>query len=322
MSGETIDRAKGRWREILPRLGIETRFLTNKHGPCPLCGGKDRFRFDDKDGSGSYYCNQCGPGNGVLALRKLHGWTFAQACTEIDKIIGTEPRKESPAAPRSIGPATHRGHAIRRAIALATRDEIVTAYLTKRGLSVSSSALRGDAAHPYYGKDDESERSKLIGHFPAVLAPITGPDGKLQSCMRIYDAANLEPRKKIMEPVATISGGAVRLFEESDILAITEGIETGLAVHELFNIPVWSVLSTSGMKSFEPPPKVRELHIYGDNDSNFAGQAVAFTLANALVRKINDLKNKTALQIVNVHIPEQPDTDWLNVLLQSKRRAA
>src|SRR5690348_13963485 len=56
----TVDRARGRWREILPCLGVETRYLTNKHGPCPLCGGKDRFRFDDKNGDGTYYCNQCG----------------------------------------------------------------------------------------------------------------------------------------------------------------------------------------------------------------------------------------------------------------------
>jgi putative DNA primase/helicase len=56
----TVERARGRWREILPIFGIETRYLHNRHGPCPLCGGKDRFRFDDRDGSGSYYCNQCG----------------------------------------------------------------------------------------------------------------------------------------------------------------------------------------------------------------------------------------------------------------------
>jgi hypothetical protein len=34
MSGETIEPARNRWREILPQRGIETRFLTNKHGPC------------------------------------------------------------------------------------------------------------------------------------------------------------------------------------------------------------------------------------------------------------------------------------------------
>ena len=70
MSGTTLERARRRWPEILPRLGVDTRFLTNNHGPCPICGGKDRYRFDNKDGSGSYYCHQCGPGSGVILLRK------------------------------------------------------------------------------------------------------------------------------------------------------------------------------------------------------------------------------------------------------------
>ena len=91
MSGETLERARYRWREILPLLGIDTRFLTNKHGPCPLCGGKDRFRFDDKDGSGSYICGQCGAGVGLILVRKKHGWDFRTAVCEIDKIIGQGP---------------------------------------------------------------------------------------------------------------------------------------------------------------------------------------------------------------------------------------
>src|SRR5262249_13795827 len=89
MTLDTIQRARHRWREILPRLGIETRFLTNTHGPCPLCGGRDRFRFDDRNGQGTYYCNQCGAGPGVILLRKKYGWDHKTACDEIDKIIGT-----------------------------------------------------------------------------------------------------------------------------------------------------------------------------------------------------------------------------------------
>jgi len=76
MMGGTIERARHRWREILPQLGIETRFLTNKHGPCPLCGGKDRFRFDDRHGDGDYFCNQCGPGVGLILVQKKNGWDF------------------------------------------------------------------------------------------------------------------------------------------------------------------------------------------------------------------------------------------------------
>ncbi|HAT50868.1 MAG: AAA family ATPase [Nitrospirae bacterium] len=63
--------AKGRWKEILSSFGIDCSFLDGKHHPCPSCGGKDRFRFDDKDGNGTYICNECGAGNGFSMVGKL-----------------------------------------------------------------------------------------------------------------------------------------------------------------------------------------------------------------------------------------------------------
>ena len=57
----TVERARNRWREILPRFGIDTRFLTNRHGPCPLCGGRDRFRFDDRNGDGTDFAASAVP---------------------------------------------------------------------------------------------------------------------------------------------------------------------------------------------------------------------------------------------------------------------
>jgi putative DNA primase/helicase len=77
---QTLDRAHDRWPEILSRFGIDRRFLRNRHGPCPVCGGKDRFRFDDLHGSGSHYCNQCGAsrghGAGIRLLIKFRDWGF------------------------------------------------------------------------------------------------------------------------------------------------------------------------------------------------------------------------------------------------------
>ncbi len=66
--------AKGRWKdEILPHFGVDQCFLSGKHCPCPICGGKDRFRLDDKDGHGTYICGQCGAGDGftLIAQRNL-----------------------------------------------------------------------------------------------------------------------------------------------------------------------------------------------------------------------------------------------------------
>jgi len=163
----TIDRARHRWMEILPRLGIDRQFLQNKHGPCPLCGGKDRYRFDDKDGSGSYYCHQCGAGVGVILLRKLHGWDFKTACDEIDGIIGTDAAPVAPPPPQK--PDQRRAEAIRRAIAQAVSPAVVDACLSRRGISARSPALLGDARCPYFDDD-----RRLVGHFPAMVAPILG----------------------------------------------------------------------------------------------------------------------------------------------------
>ena len=56
--------AQYRWPEIHAALGIDQRYLKNKHQPCPACGGKDRFRYDDKDGNGTFICNHYNNGAG------------------------------------------------------------------------------------------------------------------------------------------------------------------------------------------------------------------------------------------------------------------
>jgi putative DNA primase/helicase len=141
----TGERARGRWREILPQLGIDSSFLKPNpydKGPCPLCGGKDRFRFDDKEGSGSYFCNQCGPGVGIILIRKKRGWDHATACRAVDQILGDEDRPAAASYAPRIEPG-QRLSRIERMLREARNPEVVTRYLASRGLSVTSDVLKG-----------------------------------------------------------------------------------------------------------------------------------------------------------------------------------
>jgi putative DNA primase/helicase len=144
---------------------------------------KDRFRFDDKDRSGGYFCNQCGAGNGIILLRKLLEWDFATTCREIDQMIGTDARP-MPVTRRSD--AEKRRSAIELVINDARSPEIVESYLLSRGLSVTSPVLLE------HRRLWHAEAKRML---PAVIAPIIGPDESLQSAQRIF-VGDADPRKK------------------------------------------------------------------------------------------------------------------------------
>jgi putative DNA primase/helicase len=104
-----IEAASGRWPELLGALAhLSAEQLTDKHQPCPNCGGEDRYRWDRDDGPGGWFCNQCGgkdhmggAGSGMDLLTRVTGWDFKQACSRIEQYLGidaTTPRPEPPTA--------------------------------------------------------------------------------------------------------------------------------------------------------------------------------------------------------------------------------
>jgi putative DNA primase/helicase len=71
-----------------------------------LCGGTDRYRFDDKDGSGSWFCNQCGGknqsgggGTGMDMLMRRNGWSFAEAAKRVEQHLGIASAAPIPSPP-------------------------------------------------------------------------------------------------------------------------------------------------------------------------------------------------------------------------------
>ena len=70
------NQTRGKWLSIFDSLGIEIP-ENGQHGPCPIeNAGKDRFRCDNKDGSGSFFCNNCGSGDGMSLVRQVLELSF------------------------------------------------------------------------------------------------------------------------------------------------------------------------------------------------------------------------------------------------------
>lgn len=177
MREKVIGRARGRWREIHLALGVSGKLIDGKHHPCPLCGGKDRFRFTNYNGTGGYICSQCGNGSGFDLLMKLNGWDFKTAAQEVEKIIGScapdvRTRERSEADKRAAM------NNLWRSATPVTPEDPAGLYLRHRcRVSVYPPCLRFVPALRYSGATTD---------YPAMLAKVAAPDGSPNNIHRTY----------------------------------------------------------------------------------------------------------------------------------------
>lgn len=297
---KTTCQAVGRWPGILQGLGIAAEHLKNKHGPCPACGGKDRFRFDDKEGRGTWICSHCGSGDGIDLLRAVYGWGFKEAASKVDSIVGTV-LPGTVVTPQSEESKVAALRAVWAGSRVVVKGDPVWLYLNRRlGIEAVPSALR---FHP-------SLRHTDGGNHPAMIALMRYPDGSAASIHRTYltengEKADVSEAKKFMagKPLKT---AAVPLAPRGDTLGIAEGIETALAAARRFRTPVWAATNAVLLEEWIPPVGVRKVLVAGDNDKSCTGQAAAFALARRLVRDGYEVK---------VQIPETEGRDWADASL-------
>ncbi|HIB4663564.1 DUF927 domain-containing protein [Klebsiella pneumoniae] len=88
---EVTTAAEGRWPYVLAGLSIDVPDSSRRHAPCPACGGKDRFRFDD-NGRGSFICNQCGAGDGLDLIKRVNNCDTTEAAQLAADVLGIDYR--------------------------------------------------------------------------------------------------------------------------------------------------------------------------------------------------------------------------------------
>ena len=271
---DTVKQACGHWPRILPALGLTV--IKNRHQACPVCGGSDRFRFDDKEGRGTWFCNQCGAGDGLKLVEKVFGVTPSEAAGKVNAVTGNLP----PVAPEVIAAADAETEADRKAAAALaaklmekTRPATGNAYLTRKGFPGREcpvlTVMHKTGGVTYRAGD--------------VVVPLYDDSGALVNVQLI----NADGLKR------TLKGGQVKgachildgKKEAGKRLWIAEGYATALTVHHLTGETVMVALSSVNLLSLASLARHQypacQIVLAADRDLSGDGQTKAAAAADA-----------------------------------------
>lgn len=312
-------------------------------GPCPVCGGKDRFWINTH--KGLFGCRGCRPKfyGPVGLLMFCQSVSFYEACERLNG---------APMPGHAAAPLTEKQKAERDTQHVAAREsrareEQQQAESEKRRLQTAKEIW--EASGPVAGAAVEYLRARGIdprvvddqlrshpglphpegGTFPALVARVAGPEGNGVGVWRIFlrpDGGGKAPVNDAKLGLGVVRGGAVRIGGLWPHLLLAEGVETALAVRELVpgNLPCWACLSTSGLRGVVIPEEVETVDIFADGDppKSPSGSRLEW-LPSPGLSAANDLKERLEREGRRVTVRVSPlGSDWNDVLRQSKRVAA
>jgi hypothetical protein len=152
--------------------------------------------------------------------------------------------------------------------ALSSGDPVMC-YLERRRCLGERPAPATLRLHPGLGY---WEADRLIGTFPAMVAPLVAPDGRTVALHRTFltddgQKAPVPSAKKLTPAAGPIRGASIRLFgPERGVLGIAEGIETAMAATCASGVPTVAAYCADALAAWIWPPLVDHLIIFGDAD--------------------------------------------------------
>lgn len=309
---------EGKWRSILEAAGFEPRTLSGRNVPCPFCGGKDRFRFDDKN-EGMFFCSHCGAGDGFKMLMHQRNISFNEALKLAREYGGVveanikKPRGDD-AKHKSIEKLWKSGH---------YNDKRLMDYLESRaipGYMAIDSQLKYHPEVAYKYNDDNGKT--VTGSAPAILARFWTEEGGRRVATVQRHWLDAPVKKMVMPPCAPMNSVYCPLagLPEGDVLAVGEGVYTALSYRAIVkevtghDVVAWAAYSAESLKNFVPPEGVKRLHILADVDVSYTGQSAAYELARRLRISHPDL----ATRVMRPSPHDGQDFDFNDLLQQRK----
>ena len=253
---DIVKASQGRWLYILTNLGI-TVPDNHKHGACPKCGGKDRFRFDDKNGKGTWFCNQCGHGDGLDLVKLVTGKETKTACQEVNKIILLPAFKEIAPTPIKKVSANKGIEHYEKIKAFCSLGE--SQYLINKGFANHQCLITRQ-------QYTQGEFSFPVG---SLLLPLVGTDSLIKGGQLI----SLNGEKSLLSG-STLSGSfiIVRQPEKKPLeqIVITEGFATGLSLSKCLDALIVASVSATNLVKVAQQLRAQypdaKIIIAGDND--------------------------------------------------------
>jgi len=248
-------------------------------GPCPVCGGRDRFAVNTR--RQIWNCRQCAKGGDVIDLvQHVYNLSVAEA---IKHLTGEQarPARMAPIAPTpkisNIDDERQRREAAAHRVwqeSIAIAGTPGEAYFEGRGIPLGDVPGYGGLRwHPYCPWEN--------GTAPCVVARFT--DAITGEARGIWRRPINGGKPKSLGPMR---GAVIRLWPDEDVttgLVIGEGVETMLAFATRFACPrgttlfrpAWAAASAGNLEDFPVLPGIGTLTIAADNDANGRGQEAA-----------------------------------------------